>query len=166
MIKWGGVELIDFVDMSFEEIKMVLEMRNNKDIKKWMYNTDDIKLDTHLKFINTLIFDISKQYFLVKKDDQYIGVVDFTNIDNKNKECYFGLYANSFIKIAGVGRMLEEICIKYVFDILKLYKLKLEVFAENTRAINLYKKYKFYENDKKIVNKKEVICMELKNENR
>jgi UDP-4-amino-4,6-dideoxy-N-acetyl-beta-L-altrosamine N-acetyltransferase len=152
--------------MSFEEMNIVLKMRNNVDIKRWMYNQNDIDLDTHLKFINTLLFDISKQYFLIKKDSQYIGVVDFTNIDNGKKECDFGLYSNPFIKLAGVGRVLEEICIKYAFDILKLNKLKLEVFEENKQVRNLHKKYKFYESDKKIVNEKQVMCMELENENR
>ncbi len=162
----GGVELIDFVDMGFEEIEMVLEMRNNNEIKRWMYNKDDIELDSHLQFINTLLFDTIKQYFLVRKDEQYLGVVDFTNIDNKTKECDFGLYANPFIKTAGIGRILEEICIKYVFDVLKLKKLKLEVFSENEKALKLYKKYNFKEVDSKMINNKRVVCMELKNENR
>jgi UDP-4-amino-4,6-dideoxy-N-acetyl-beta-L-altrosamine N-acetyltransferase len=69
-------------------------------------------------------------------------VVNFTNIDHLKKECYFGLYANPFEKIAGVGRILEEICIKYAFDILKLNTLKLEVFSNNKKAINLYKQIK------------------------
>jgi len=161
--KVGGVELIDFVDMNLEEISMILKWRNHINIRKWMYNQNSIDLDSHLSFINSLLLDTVKQYLIVKKDENYIGVVDFTNIDYKNKECYFGLYANPFEKMAGVGRILEEVSIKYIFNMLKLNKLKLEVFKENEKAKNLYKKYGFKEINLKIVNKKEVICMELDN---
>jgi len=59
-----------------------------------------------------------------------------------------------------------EVAIKYVFEYLKLEKLKLEVFSNNVKAINLYKKYNFKEDGTKTINDKEVICMELVNENR
>jgi len=160
--KMGGVTLIDFVDLSLEEKHMVLNWRNHNEIKKWMYSTHNIVLENHLTFIKNLVDKIDKQYIVVKKDDAYIGVIDFYDIDNSKKECEFGLYANLFEKIAGVGRILEEVCIKYAFDILKLNKLKLEVFEENEKAISLYKKYGFKQSGKKIINDKKVICMELK----
>jgi len=163
--KMGGVTLIDFVDLSLKEKVMILEWRNNGEIKKWMYTTDDIMLESHLNFIENLLNFMNKQYMVVKKDDKYIGVVDFYNINKSTKECEYGLYANPFEKIAGVGRILEETCIKYAFEFLKLTKIKLEVFEENEKARNLYKKYKFQEVDKKMINDKKIICMELnKNE--
>ena len=159
--KSGGVELIDFVDMTLSEKQMVLSWRNDESIKKWMYNKDDISIENHLKYIASLESSKAKQYMIVKKDDKYIGVIDFINIDYENKTTDFGLYANPFEKIAGVGRILEECCIKYAFDILKLDKIKLEVFEDNEKAINLYKKYKFKESGEKMINDKKVICMEL-----
>lgn len=153
--------MIDFTDMTLDEKKMILNWRNDNTIKQWMYDTTDISLESHLNYINSLESSKTKQYMAVKKENQYIGVVYFTNIDFKNKSTYFGLYANPFEKIAGVGRILEEICIKYAFDMLKLSKLKLEVFSDNKKALNLYKKYKFEKVDTKIINSKDVICMEL-----
>ena len=46
---------------------------------------------------------------------------------------------------------------------MKLDKLKLEVFSDNKRAIKLYKEFDFKKTGTKIVNDKEVICMELEN---
>jgi UDP-4-amino-4,6-dideoxy-N-acetyl-beta-L-altrosamine N-acetyltransferase len=43
---------------------------------------------------------------------------------------------------------------------MNLTKIKLEVFNDNLRAINLYKKYHFKEVDVKNINDREVICME------
>ena len=121
----------------------------------------EISIDAHLGFIDELQFSKSRQYMVVKKDNKYVGVVDFTKIDGTNKECYFGLYANPFEKMAGIGRVLEEICLKYVFDFLVLNKLKLEVFSDNLKVVNLHKKYNFKEVGMKNINDKKVICMEL-----
>ena len=154
--------MIDFSDMTLAEKEMVLSWRNNENIKRWMYSQDDIKLEDHLSYIDSLEVLIDKQYLTVKKNDRYIGVIDFTNIDFENKITDFGLYSNPFEKVAGVGRILEEICIKYAFELLKLDTLKLEVFDENIQVKNLHKKYNFQETGYKIVNGKNVICMELK----
>lgn len=158
------IVLINFIDLTENEKEMVLNWRNNEDIKKWMYTQDDITINEHLNFINNLVGNISKQYFVVKSNDEYIGVVDFTDISKD--ETYFGLYSNPESKVTGVGRLLEEICLDYAFKTLKVKKLKLEVFSENIRVRNLHKKYKFKETSTKIVNGKEVTCMELNNENR
>ena len=160
------IKLKNFVELSNNEKLMVLSWRNDKSIRKWMYDSQIISENNHLNFIDNLINDKNNIYFLVCKNDQNIGVIYFNEINYENKTCYFGLYANPFEKIAGVGRILEEICIKYTFEVLKLIKLKLEVFEENEKARALYKKYKFQEVGKKTVNDKKVICMELKNEDR
>ena len=140
---------------------MILEWRNCPNIKKYMYTQDNISLENHLKFIDTLKNSEDKLYFLVKKDDEYIGVIDFINLTKY--EVDFGFYANPLSKIVGIGRILEEISINFAFNTLKVKKLKLEVFEDNIQVRNLHKKYKFKETDEKIVNDKKVICMELKN---
>jgi len=165
----NNIELKNFIDLNDNEKSIILTWRNHNEVKKWMYTNEDIQFENHLKFIESLKNDISREYFLIKKDMQMIGVIYFTAINDKLKECEFGLYANPFEKIAGVGRILEEICIRYAFDFLKLAKLKLEVFECNEKARNLYKKYNFREVGNKVINEKKVICMELErmnNENR
>lgn len=156
------IKLINFIDLTLEEKKMVLLWRNHKEIKQWMYNTDDISIENHLKFIESLKNAIDKLYFLVKQDNEYIGVIDFTNITNKSSD--FGLYSN--VDLKGAGKILLENICNYAFNTLKLEILKAEVFGDNEKAIYLYKKFNFQEIDKKIVNNKKVICMELKYENR
>lgn len=162
----NNINLINFIDLTLEEKKMILSWRNHPSIKRWMYNNDDILLENHLNFIETLKSCADKLYFLVKQNSSYIGVIDFTNINKESKSSEFGLYANPFEKVAGIGRILEECCIKYAFEILKLDKMMLEVFSDNVQVRNLHKKFNFKETTVKTVNNKEVICMELKNEDR
>ena len=160
----NDIELINFTELTLEEKKMVLEWRNHPDIRKWMYNQNEIKLTDHLNFIENLKNRKDKLYFLVKQDNKYIGVIDFYDIDKY--ECKAGLYKNPFEHLLGYGKILLKSCIDYAFNILKVEKLKLEVFKENEKAKRLYKKFNFKETEEKIINNQKVICMELENENR
>ena len=155
------IKLINFTDLSNDEKKIILEWRNNPNIKKWMYTQSDITLESHLNFIDSLNNSKDKLYFLVKKEDENIGVIYFTNLTKK--EVYFGLYANPTIKILGVGRILEKLSIDFAFNSLNARKLKLEVFEDNIQVINLHRKYNFKKSGEKFVDNKKVICMELNN---
>lgn len=159
-----NIKLLNFIDLKLEEKEMILKWRNHPDIRKWMYNQDEIKFEEHLNFIDSLKLRKDKLYFLVKKEDDFIGVIDFLDLDKK--EIFYGIYSNPNSKIMGVGRILNEISIDFAFNSLKAHKLKLEVFEDNIQVRNLHKKYKFRETSQKYVNNKKVICMELENENR
>ena len=159
-----NIKLLNFIDLKLEEKEMILKWRNHPEIRKWMYNQDEIKLEEHLNFIDSLKLRKDKLYFLVKKEDEFIGVIDFLDLDKK--EIFYGIYSKKKKKIMGVGRILNEISIDFAFNSLKAHKLKLEVFEDNIQVRNLYKKYKFRETSQKYVNNKKVICMELENENR
>ena len=154
------IKLINFIDLSQDEKKMILEWRNRLDIQKWMYTQNDISLEGHLDFIDSLKTIKDKLYFLVKKDDIYIGVIDFTQI-KPNESLHMSIYTNPDLK--GYGKILLETIIYFSFEILKVEKIFSEVYFENERAFSLYKIYGFKEYSYKIVNDKRVICMELNN---
>ena len=158
-----NIKLLNFIDLNMEEKEMILKWRNHPDIRKWMYNQDEIKFEEHLNFIDSLKLRKDKLYFLVKKEDDFIGVIDFTQLVNK-ESVHMGIYSNP--NINGNGKILLNKIIDYSFNNLKVKRVFSEVFAENDKAHNLYKKFNFKDISEKIVNNKKVICMELENENR
>ena len=158
-----NIKLLNFIDLKLEEKEMILKWRNHPDIRKWMYNQDEIKFEEHLNFIDSLKLRKDKLYFLVKKEDDFIGVIDFTQLVNK-ESVHMGIYSNP--NINGNGKILLNKIIDYSFNNLKVKRVFSEVFAENDKAYNLYKKFNFKAISEKIVNNKKVICMELENENR
>jgi UDP-4-amino-4,6-dideoxy-N-acetyl-beta-L-altrosamine N-acetyltransferase len=157
-----NIKLINFVDLTLEEKKMILDWRNNEDVRKWMYTQEKIKFEKHITFIDSLKLSKDKLYFLVKKDKENIGVIDFTQII-AGKSLHMGIYTNPNIK--GNGKILLNTIIRYSFDNLKVKKIYSEVFSENYRAYDLYKNFNFKDISKKIINEKEVTCMELDYEN-
>ncbi len=160
-MKFQDIELKHFFDLSHEEKLMILDWRNDINVRKWMYSSEIVLEKNHLNFIESLKKNDAKQYFSVFKDGKIIGVVYFTKINKEKNKCEFGLYANPFLKTVGTGSLLMETGVRYAYDFLKMTKLKLEVFEENLRAQSLYKKYGFKEMAEKYVNERKVICMEL-----
>jgi UDP-4-amino-4,6-dideoxy-N-acetyl-beta-L-altrosamine N-acetyltransferase len=143
----------NFIDLTLDEKKEVLKWRNHLEIRKWMFDKNEISLKNHLAFIEKLRNDKTKIYF--KVDD--LGVI---NYKIKNNIAEIGLHKNPYKQ--KVGNILMQKLIDYGFNKLKVKKLILYVYEDNLKAINLYKKYGFKEIDKK----DNLIKMELENENR
>jgi UDP-4-amino-4,6-dideoxy-N-acetyl-beta-L-altrosamine N-acetyltransferase len=156
------MKLINFIDLTLEQKKMILEWRNHPDVRKWMYTDNKISLINHLKFIESLKNTKDKLYFLLQNETESVGVFDF--IDITKDSCEFGLYANPNLR--AMGKIIMNEIIKYAFEVLKVSKLKAGILKDNKKAVSLYRSYCFQELDKNIINEKAVIYMELKNENR
>lgn len=158
------IAIVPFYELSEDDKLLVLTWRNNDNIRKWMYDSEIIEQKNHLKFIENLKTVQEKQYFLVFQDKRRIGVIYFVDIDTENGYSEFGLYANP--ELGGVGSILMNTICEYGFNTLRLKRLVAEVFDNNLKAINLYSKFGFKFFDKKNVNEQEIICMELKYEDR
>lgn len=152
-------ELINFIDLTFEQKKMILDWRNHPKIRKWMYNQNEISLEEHLSFIENLNIYKEKLYFLVKNDEEYIGVIDFVDITSES--LHMGIYTNP--NLYGQGSVLLSEIIKYSFENLKVNEIFSEVFELNTKALELYKKFGFEEILKKEINENNIIKLILRN---
>lgn len=155
-------ELINFIDLSVEEKEMVLNWRNHDDIRKWMFTDEKIGLSEHLAYIERLKQSNDRKYFLVKRDTNTIGVIDFTDIDFEQRSAKFGLYSKPGLK--GQGVLLMNVIITYAINILKIKSLTAEVFKENSAAIKLYKRCGFTQLNQ--IGENNLIQMEFQNENR
>jgi len=156
--------LTNFVDFSEDERLKVWRWRNHETVRKWMYHPEPFSLKEHLAFIQSLVGRKDKQYFLVKNQDEYLGVIDFVNIDFCQKSCDFGLYANPERVISGTGSLLEMMGIHYAFNVLDLDAINVEAFFDNRRSLGLHKKFGFKVTGKRLLNEKEIISMQLNKE--
>lgn len=155
-------KLINFIDLTLSEKVIVLKMRNHPSIKQVMHNTKNISLEEHLSFIESLKNNPTKKYFLVTENEKYLGVIDFINITNTEAE--LGIYTNPELK--GYGKTLLQLICTYAFKSLNIDKLHAEVYTDNPKAIKLYKEFNFKEIKIEMIENKEILYMELLNENR
>lgn len=150
------VRLLDFTTLDKEQLKMVLAWRNHSDIRRWMLSDDEISFENHLQFVESLSNRADKRYFLVQRDDAYIGVIDLIDITDISAE--IGIYANP--QMRGVGEVLMNALIEYAFSTLGVRVLIASVFADNERAKHLYEKFDFTERERVSYNEREMIIME------
>lgn len=150
------VRLLDFTTLDTQLLTMVLAWRNHSDIRRWMLSDDEISMENHLQFIESLKNRADKRYFLVQREDELIGVIDFTDITQTSAE--IGIYANP--QMHGVGEALMNGLLEYGFSTLRVKMLIASVFADNERAKHLYEKFDFTETSRTFYNKREMIIME------
>ncbi len=135
--------LINFRNLSEEEVRLVRSMRNSDSIRKWMYNDHIISETEHRNFLKSLGKATNRAYWLVKSENDYIGAINFLNIMWNHRNAYLGIYTNPNRTKRGSGTILLDLILKVAFQFLNLHSLKLEVIENNRAAIGLYKKFGF-----------------------
>ena len=147
---FGEFELCNYINLDMDDKIFTLNMRNHSKIKKWMYNQKSISKKDHIEFIENLENEMDRRYFLVKQKNNIIGSINFTKI-NLHNSVEFGIYTNPFIQLKGAGTLLEAVASQYAFIELSVKKIISEVFSNNERAINFFKKRGF-----KLVNTRKI----------
>lgn len=89
---YGKYTYINFALLSRDELLEVLVWRNHPNVRKYLNNTDVISEEEHLIFCENLKNTSEKYYWLVKKGDRPIGVLNIIRVNHKNETCESGFY--------------------------------------------------------------------------
>ena len=153
--------LINFINLTDEEMEMVRSWRNNENVRKWMHANHVISRKEHLDFIERLRGDSKNFYWLLKdRLGKYIGVIYLNKENLESNSAYLGIYKNPNYKSHGVGHLLMECLKKLTFDIALIPTLKLEGMNNNKHAVNFFKKQGF----KKEAKREEFTIMSIRKE--
>lgn len=118
-------------------------IRNEPQIRKWMYTDHLISREEHRNWLERLNTDARNIVFVVTNDGgRAIGVVSANAIDYTHKKAEWAYYLTENAR-SGVGAVLEYFFIDYVFDALELEKLNCEVIEHNTPVVRLHVKFGF-----------------------
>ncbi|WP_300760773.1 UDP-4-amino-4,6-dideoxy-N-acetyl-beta-L-altrosamine N-acetyltransferase [Helicobacter sp. UBA3407] len=131
--------LKNFVDLDEIEKVLVFGWRNHLKIAPLM-RTPTIPLKNHLKFIESLKEDSTRQYFLALENDEILGVICFIDIQ-RGISCEFGIYQNPDLK--GCGAKLMEAMLQYAQETLEAKSIYACALNTNARAIALYERFGF-----------------------
>jgi len=152
--------IINFVNLSGIDIDMIRVWRNNPEIRKWMFNKNIISKQEHISFIDKLKRDKNNIYWLIKdKFDRPLGVISLKDINYKKSQAYIGIYKSplKYKYLFGLGRKLLDLLIYIASKKLGLKILLAQVYGDNIKAVNLYKKAGF-----KVANmRKNIVIMSL-----
>lgn len=132
------VKFKNFINLTEEEKLLVLEWRNSDRVRLKMINQDIILLENHLKFVNSLKNRTDCKYWLFMIDDVPVGVMDITEIDEKEKSCSSGQYIGNR-DYNGFGILNAFLMFEYIFENLGVEKYYSTVLKNNERVHKLNK---------------------------
>lgn len=127
----------NFVILSDEEKKLVWAWRNDARIRAWMTNGEELPLENHLKFIESLKNRMDKVYWLVLKDGQPMGVFDIIDIDEEKAETEPGYYLRPDLLDSGEGMFFNFNFRSFLYNVLGFERVKGNIKMGNDRALTM-----------------------------
>lgn len=136
--------LRDLTGCSLDDQMAVLTIRNDPDVRKYMYTERLISDEEHLSYIEKLRSSQSARlYVVISEDNRPIGAVGLTGLDRFHARTDWAFYVSSDGR--GLGKALEWNTIEHVFFGLGLEKLNCEVIETNPAICALHKSFGFVE---------------------
>jgi len=139
-------KLIPINNLDRETQLQVLNIRNEMDIRKWMFTENLININDHFEWIENFKKDQSQIYLIIIDENrQPIGSVNLKNIDIKNRNAELGFYKAQNHYEKGLMTKSLSIVIDYSFNKLGLEKISSKAIEDNIKSINIHKKLLFKE---------------------
>ena len=137
------IKLLPLISLNTETQLSVREIRNEEEVRKWMYTDHLIKLNEHLGWINHLKKDNRQIVFVaIDENKEPLGVVSLNAIDRTHKKADWAYYLTKTAR-GGLGSAIEYAFIDFVFNKLDIDKLNCEVIEGNDTVVKLHKKFLF-----------------------
>lgn len=135
---------MDLAPLCKKDLDMILDWRNDPEIRSKMYTSHQISLKEHYDWFERLQADKAKAYFLAVLNDEPVGVIGFSEINKIKGIATWAFYASPNAP-RGTGSLMEYYALEHAFEKLALHKLRCEVLGFNTVVIKLHKKFGFKE---------------------
>jgi len=140
------VRLIDFTELSPEQVYEVLKWRNHPFVRSNMLNQEVISLESHVAFLDSLKGDSSRRYFYLLGDEGGFGV--FTLVDITETHAVSGCYKNPLLTERRLGHRIMDTLVDFAFNSLGLCTLFAEILKDNEASIRLHQKKGYIPYDK------------------
>lgn len=141
--------IVNYIDMTVDESKIVWEVRNLPAIRKCMTQPEAFSFEAHLRFVESLKDNPSKIYYAIFLGYDLVGCYDFIGIkDGESAE--HGLYINPVFNGKGYGTIIESVMDGYIRE-RGVHRILAEVLKINHQSYYYHLKvgYKVYSEDEK-----------------
>ncbi|MBX3165000.1 MAG: UDP-4-amino-4,6-dideoxy-N-acetyl-beta-L-altrosamine N-acetyltransferase [Bacteroidetes bacterium] len=135
---------ITLSELTIVDIELVRNWRNSPEVSQYMYTDAEITAEQQLNWFKKISVDQSCKYWIIEYENKKLGLVSITGIDKTLSSCYWAFYlGDTSVRGGGIGSKIEYNILQYVFNKLKLNKLRCEVFVSNDKVIKMHEKFGF-----------------------
>ncbi len=147
-LKSSGSRKIKLALLTSLDIQLQLkvrDIRNEDNVRKWMYTDNIIDVDEHLNWIKQLKHDDKQIVFVVLDEiDALLGLVSVNALNLRHQTTNWAYYLTNTER-RGLGSAIEFSFINFVFNTLGIKKLNCEVIEGNNAVVKMHKKFLFKE---------------------
>lgn len=135
---------IVLVPLIKQDIELVRIWRNSPEVAQYMYTENEISAEQQEAWFERIKDDDTSRYWIIEYDNKKIGLASLTGISKVLSSCYWAFYLGTDIpRGGGIGSKIEFNILEYVFNDLKLNKLRCEVMTFNDKVISMHEKFGF-----------------------
>lgn len=132
----GAYTYVNFSKLTRRELIQILEWRNNPEVSRNMNTTEPISLESHLMFCDDLRNHTDKFYWLIKRGNEPVGVLNIINVDYENETCESGFYMSSSAMNRGEGIFILSNYKTLLLDIIQVKKIIGHNYYDNKVALS------------------------------
>jgi UDP-4-amino-4,6-dideoxy-N-acetyl-beta-L-altrosamine N-acetyltransferase len=121
----------------------VRRLRNQPDVRKYMYTSHEISELEHQAWLDSLQGNARQSVFAIITDGKPIGIVSLSAINAAQKTADWAFYLDPQVQGKGFGSLVEFWLLDHAFAEAGLEKLNCEVLQSNTAVIGMHQKFGF-----------------------
>lgn len=132
--------------MTPEDTELIIKWRNNPRVRQNFIYQRPFTREGHQRWIDTMINTKEAVQFIVEEAETFrpVGSVYFRDISREHQKAEYGIFIGEDDAVGrGLGSETASLAVRYGFEVLKLHKIVLRVFADNAGAIRSYEKAGF-----------------------
>lgn len=132
--------------ITMEDTDLIVKWRNSDRVRRNFIYQALFTKEGHENWMRTKVASGEVIQFIIceKETERPVGSVYFRDIDPVNKKAEYGIFIGEADAAGkGIGSETARLAVAYARDVMKLHKLMLRVFADNTAAVKSYEKAGF-----------------------
>jgi UDP-4-amino-4,6-dideoxy-N-acetyl-beta-L-altrosamine N-acetyltransferase len=118
-------------------------LRNQPDVRKYMYTSHEISEAEHTRWLASLVDNERQSVFVVLLGAQPVGVVALNAINRLHGTADWAFYLDRAVQGKGIGSLIEFWMLDHAFNEVGLHKLNCEVLQNNPSVIRMHQKFGF-----------------------
>ncbi len=126
------------------DLEMTLGWRNQDEVRRWFYTSSVLTFEQHRNWVLNSYMPRDNDFIFVieaKSIGRPVGQISLYDIDFEKRRGEYGrvMIGEPSASGKGIAREATHLILQFAFETLSLDEVYLSVFANNERAINLYK---------------------------
>lgn len=129
--------------ISTSDAQFLMNMRNDPSTWQYLETICPLSIEKQVKWIQSLESNTTAQYFILKKNNESIGLIRCTNLDYVHGTACIGVDIDKEHRGKGYSKVAYQLILDFIFNKINFHRVYLYVMSDNEVAKCLYEKLGF-----------------------